>query len=120
MKTETKEDYLLTDQKLKNKELLPYLKRSNPHMATLYSTRFYLRYQVEEYAFSKKWSSAEALDEEFTRREEEKNKRKKEKFKSKLQELKKRTRTEAYRRKRAEKGGGTLMIQLIGGKHTHV
>jgi DNA-repair protein complementing XP-A cells len=40
----------------------------------------FLRYQVEEYAFTVKWGSAEALDAEFERREAEKKKRKEEIF----------------------------------------
>lgn len=67
----------------------------------------FLRYQVEEYAFSeKKWGSPEALDEEFEKRESEKKRRKEMKFKSKLEELKKKTRVEAYRRSRQAGGGG--------------
>src|SRR5688500_16067544 len=67
----------------------------------------FLRCQVEEYAFSeKKWGSAEALDAEFERREVEKKKRKEAKFKEKLRDLKKRTRTDAYRRQAGKIGGG--------------
>lgn len=89
----------------------------------------FLRYQVEEYAFSdKRWGSAEALDEEFERRETEKKKRKEAKFKSKLLDLKKRTRTDAYRREHgklggASSGGGGGKARfddvLGGGKHVH-
>lgn len=67
----------------------------------------YLRYQVEEYAFStRKWGSPEALDAEFAKREAEKKRRKEEKFRTKLHDLKRRTRVEAYRRSRAKGGGG--------------
>ena len=121
-KTEAKEDYLLTDPELKDEELLPHLERPNPHKATWNNMMLYLRYQVEEYAFTKKWGSAEALDEEFAKRETEKKKRKEDKFKSKLQELKKKTRVEAYRRCRQAGGGGGEFGDEIGrgGKHTHV
>jgi DNA-repair protein complementing XP-A cells len=75
----------------------------------------FLRYQVEEYAFSdKKWGSAEALDQEFERREADKKKRKEAKFKSKLLDLKKRTRTDAYRR---EHGGLTSSAGKPTGKN---
>ena len=120
-KTEAKEDYLLTDPELKDEELLPHLEKPNPHKSTFHNMRLYLRYQVEEYAFSKKWGSAEALDEEYTKREGEKKQRKEQKFKSKLQELKKRTRTEAYRRERAGGSGGDFGDAIDrGGKHAHV
>ena len=120
-KTEAKDDYLLTDPELRDEELLPHLVKPNPHKATWNNMMLFLRFQVEDYAFSKKWGSAEALDEEFHRREAEKKKRKEEKFKSKLQDLKKRTRTEAYRRNRQAGGKGAHFGDDIGkgGKHTH-
>lgn len=75
----------------------------------------YLRYQVEEYAFSeRKWGSPEALDAEFSKRETEKKRRKEEKFRTKLNDLKRRTRVEAYRRARG-KGGG----EEGNGRHQH-
>ena len=121
-KTEAKEDYLLTDPELKDEELLPHIERPNPHKSTWNNMMLFLRYQIEEYAFSpKKWGSPEALDREFTKRETDKKKRKEDKFKSKLQELKKKTRVEAYRRSRQAGGGGGEFGDEIGngGKHTH-
>lgn len=121
-KTEAREDYMLTDPELKDEELLPHLERPNPHKSTWNNMMLFLRYQVEEYAFSKKWGSAEKLDEAYEKREEDKKKRKNEKFKSKLQELKKRTRVEAYKRSRQQGGGGGDFGDDLrkGGKHEHV
>lgn len=121
-KTEAKEDYLLTDPELRDAELLPHLERPNPHKATWNSMMLYLRYQVEEYAFGRKWGSAEKLDEEFGRREGEKKRRKEERFREKLRELKKKTRVEAYRRGRqGGKAGGEFGDEVGGGgKHVHV
>ncbi|KAI6790915.1 DNA repair protein [Hortaea werneckii] len=118
-KTEAKEDYLLTDPELRDETLLPRLEKPNPHKSTWNNMMLYLRYQVEEYAFSdRKWGSAEALDEEFERRQKEAKDRKERKFKSKLNELKKRTRVDAYKRGRA--GGGGEFGDTIGrGKHEH-
>ena len=82
----------------------------------------YLRYQVEEYAFSpRKWGTPEALDQEFAKRESEKKRRKEEKFRTKLHDLKRRTRIEAYRRSRAKGGGGGQFGDDLGqgGKHQH-
>lgn len=80
----------------------------------------YLRYQVEDYAFSpRKWASPEALDDEFAKRESEKKKRKANKFNSKLEDLKKRTRVEAWRRSRKGGSGGNFGDDLGGGKHVH-
>jgi len=140
-KTEAKDDYLITDceyflydsrpvilgewkadvaiaAELKDPELLPHLSKPNPHKSHWHDMMLYLRYQVEEYAFNQKWGSAEALDAEFEKREEDKKRKKEEKFKSKLMELKKKTRTEAY--KRSMKGNGGQFGDRIGeGKHEH-
>ncbi|GAB7362089.1 hypothetical protein MBLNU230_g2122t1 [Neophaeotheca triangularis] len=118
-KTEAKEDYLLTDPELKDTELLPHLKKPNPHKSTWNDMMLYVRYQVEEYAFSdKKWGSAEALDAEFEKRTQETKNRKEKKFRNKLDELKKRTRVDAYKRARA--GGGGEFGDTVGrGKHEH-
>ncbi|KAI1135803.1 DNA repair protein [Hypoxylon sp. FL0543] len=128
-KTECREDYLLTEPELRDEELLPHLSRPNPHKSHWHDMMLFLRYQVEEYAFSdKKWGSAEALDAEFERRETDKKKRKEAKFKEKLLDLKKRTRTDAYRRekgKRAEGGASSGAKAKFGdaistgGKHVH-
>jgi DNA-repair protein complementing XP-A cells len=82
----------------------------------------YLRYQVEEYAFSsKKWGSPEALDAEFAKRESGKRTRKEDRFRTKLHELKKRTRVEAYRRSKAAGGTGGDFGDDVEqkGKHVH-
>jgi DNA-repair protein complementing XP-A cells len=118
-KSEAREDYLLTDPELKDEALLPHIEKPNPHKSTWHNMMLYLRYQVEEYAFSdKKWGSPEALDEEFERRTKETKERKEKKFRTKLNELKKRTRVEAY--KRARGGGGGEFGDIIGkGRHEH-
>ncbi|PQE23087.1 hypothetical protein CJF32_00004476 [Rutstroemia sp. NJR-2017a WRK4] len=119
-KTEAKEDYLITDPELKDGELLPHLNKPNPHKSHWHDMMLFLRYQVEEYAFNTKWGSAEALDAEFEKRETEKKKRKEEKFKSKLKDLKKKTRTEAYRRSLKGDGkGGKFGDAISNGKHEH-
>ncbi|RYP68973.1 hypothetical protein DL771_006395 [Monosporascus sp. 5C6A] len=107
-KTECKEDYLLTDPELRDEELLPHLSRPNPHKSHWHDMMLFLRWQVEEYAFGdKKWGSAEALDAEFERREADKKQRKEAKFREKLLDLKKRTRTDAYRRQQGRFGGAS-------------
>ncbi|KAF2720690.1 DNA repair protein RAD14 [Polychaeton citri CBS 116435] len=118
-KTEAKEDYLLTDPELRDPDLLPHLEKPNPHKSTWNNMMLYLRYQVEEYAFSeKKWGSSEGLDQEWERRQQETKARKEKKFRSKLDELKKRTRVDAYKRGRA--GGGGEFGDTIGkGRHEH-
>ncbi|KAI1329285.1 DNA repair protein [Xylariaceae sp. FL0255] len=130
-KTECREDYLLTEPELRDAELLPHLSKPNPHKSHWHDMMLFLRYQVEEYAFSdKKWGSAEGLDTEFERREADKKKRKEAKFKEKLLDLKKRTRTDAYRRQQGKfDTPGTSSspgrkakfgdVVANGGKHVH-
>jgi DNA-repair protein complementing XP-A cells len=82
----------------------------------------FLRYQVEEYAFTHKWGSAEALDAEFAKREADKKRRKEAKFKEKLADLKRKTRTDAVRRERGAGGGRRMNFGDAvggGGKHVH-
>lgn len=112
---------------LKDEELLPHLERPNPHKSTWNNMQLYLRYQVEEYAFSpRKWGSAAALDAEFERRQVEARRRKEKKFDAKLAELKKKTMVEAYKRKRVMGaggggGGGNFGDRIAGrnDKHEH-
>ena len=78
--------------------MLPHLSKPNPHKSNWHDMMLFLRYQVEEYAFKTKWGSAEALDAEFERREADKRRRKEAKFREKLLDLKRKTRTDAYRR----------------------
>ncbi|KAK3356760.1 XPA protein C-terminus-domain-containing protein [Lasiosphaeria hispida] len=106
-KTECKEDYLLTEPELKDPELLPHLSKPNPHKSHWHDMMLFLRYQVEEYAFKEKWGSSEALDAEFEKREADKKRRKEAKFKEKLLDLKRKTRTDAFRRNTGKLGGGT-------------
>jgi DNA-repair protein complementing XP-A cells len=87
----------------------------------------FLRYQVEDYAFNHKWGSAEALDAEFEKREGDKKRRKEAKFKEKLLDLKRKTRTDAFRRNNAKAGAPGALGKATkfgdavggGGKHVH-
>lgn len=129
-KSEAREDYLLTDPELKDEGLLPHLEKPNPHRSSWQPMMLYLRYQIEEYAFSdKKWGSPENLDNEFENRAGVSKKRKEDKFKTSLLELKKKTRVDAWKRRReeAEKGigvGGAEQsfgtdVTGKGGRHVH-
>lgn len=127
-KTECKEDYLLTDGELRDADLLPHLSRPNPHKSHWHDMMLFLRLQVEEYAVGTKWGSAEAMDAEFARREAQKKTRAEAKFRSKLLDLKRKTRSEAFRRRRlghhqaADGAGPSRFGDTIGsaaGRHVH-
>ncbi|KAF9874408.1 DNA repair protein [Colletotrichum karsti] len=122
-KTECREDYLLTDEELKDPDLLPHLSRPNPHKSHWHDMMLFLRFQVEEYAFNTKWGSAEKLDAEFEKREADKKRRKEAKFRDKLNDLKRKTRTEAIRRQQAAGAAGSgprkFGDSVGGGKHVH-
>lgn len=82
----------------------------------------FLRFQVEEYAVKTKWGSSDALDAEYERREAQKKARKETKFKEKLMDLKRKTRTDAFRRQAGNlgKSGANKFGDAIGGgKHVH-
>lgn len=121
-KTECKEDYLLTDPELRDPELLPHLSKPNPHKSHWHDMMLFLRMQVEEYAVTKKWGSAKALDEEFERREAQKKARKERQFKEKLLDLKRKTRTDAFRRQAgtlSKTGANKFGDSLGSGRHVH-
>ncbi|KAH6608214.1 hypothetical protein Trco_004527 [Trichoderma cornu-damae] len=123
-KTECKEDYLLTDPELRDPELLPHLNKPNPHKSHWHDMMLFLRFQVEEYAIGTKWGSAEALDAEYERREAQKKARKEAKFKEKLLDLKRKTRTEAFRRQAgtlgSKNGAPSKFGDTVGGGGRHV
>lgn len=123
-KSEAREDYLLTNPELEDENLLPHLEKPNPHKSHWHNMQLFLRFQVEEYAFSdRKWGSPEALDAEFERRETEKKKRKEKKFSTKLAELKKRTMVEAHKRRMKGQGGADVefgdKLWSSNDKHEH-
>lgn len=96
VKTECKEDYLLTEPELQDLSLLPRIEKPNPHGYS--RMQLFLRFQVEEFAF-KKWGSSEGLDLEWERREQNKLKRKEKKYQDALREMRKKTRAEEFTRK---------------------
>ena len=77
-KTESKQDYLLTDYDLKP---LKYMQKKRIH-----EMKLYLKFEVEALAI-KKWKSMELLDCEILKREDEKSERKQLKFKDKMKKL---------------------------------
>lgn len=82
----------------------------------------FLRCQVEEYAIKTKWGSSEALDAEYERRETQKKARKETKFKEKLMDLKRKTRTDAFRRQAGtlgKSGASKFGDSIREGKHVH-
>ncbi|KAF2750069.1 DNA repair protein [Sporormia fimetaria CBS 119925] len=124
-KTEAREDYLLTDEELKDEEILPHLEKPNPNKPHWSHMQLFLRLQVEAYAFSdKKWGSPEALDAEYEKRQKVSKARKEKKFNKKLEELKKKTRVEAYKRAKMLGDVGANVqfgdrIRGLGEKHVH-
>ncbi|CAK9442290.1 uncharacterized protein LODBEIA_P60330 [Lodderomyces beijingensis] len=96
VKTECKEDYLLTEPELQDVALLPRIEKPNPHGYS--KMQLFLRFQIEEYAW-KKWGSPQGLDEEWERRESNRIKRREKKYQDALKEMRKKTRAEEYTRK---------------------
>ncbi|CCJ28597.1 unnamed protein product [Pneumocystis jirovecii] len=94
-KTECKNDYLLTDSELRDIEILPHMKKTNPRKPEWGPMMLFLRYQIEEFAW-KKWGGPEKLDIEWERRVKEKKMKKALKLQKKIEDLRKRTRTSQY------------------------
>ncbi|CAO3657825.1 unnamed protein product [Umbelopsis vinacea] len=100
-KTEAKEDYLLTDPELRDVDLLPHWSKPNPRKSTWNNMMLYVRFMVEEYAFTK-WGGPEALDAEWDKRTNQKKEKKDKQFKEKLKDLRKRTITSTWERRREQ------------------
>lgn len=94
-KTEVKEDYLLTEEELRDSTRVPHWTRPNPKRNTYAVMKLYLRFQVEEFSFEK-WGGPEGLDAEYERRVLEKKRRKDKKIEKKMLELRRRTRTSLW------------------------
>ncbi|KAJ1731019.1 DNA repair protein rad14 [Coemansia biformis] len=101
-KTEAKDDYLLTDSELRDRELFPVWEKPNPHKSTWNNMLLYLRRDLESFAV-KKWGSLEDLDKEFERRIEEKRTRKEKKYQRSVADLRRRTRAEEWEKERRER-----------------
>ncbi|KAJ2297224.1 DNA repair protein rad14, partial [Coemansia sp. RSA 2706] len=101
-KTEAKDDYLLTDGELRDRDLFPVWEKPNPHKSTWNNMLLYLRRDLEQFAV-KKWGGLEALDREFERREEEKQRRKEKKYKRSVADLRRRTRADEWEKQRRER-----------------
>lgn len=108
-KTEAKEDNLLTEPEIADKDLLKRIEKPNPHGYS--NMQLFVRFQVEEFAW-KKWGGPEQLDQEWDRREMNKAKRKEKKYQDQLREMRKRTRAEEYTRKLRDG-------KSLGEKHEH-
>ncbi|KAJ2160909.1 DNA repair protein rad14 [Coemansia sp. RSA 552] len=101
-KTEAKEDYLLTDGELRDRELFPVWEKANPHKSTWNNMLLYLRRDLERFAI-KKWGGLPELDREFERREEEKRVRKETKYQRSVADLRRRTRADQWEKERRER-----------------
>ncbi|KXN70472.1 DNA repair protein [Conidiobolus coronatus NRRL 28638] len=82
-KTEVREDYLLTESELADRDLFKIWSKPNPRKSTWNNMQLFLREQVEEFAFKK--------------RDKEKAERKDKKYKAKVSDLRKRTRVSTWK-----------------------
>ncbi|KAJ2776622.1 DNA repair protein rad14 [Coemansia javaensis] len=101
-KTEAKDDYLLTDSELRDRDVFPVWEKPNPHKSTWNNMLLFLRRDLERFAVEK-WGSMEALDAEFDRRTEEKRVRKEKKYQRSVADLRRRTRAEEWEKERRER-----------------
>ncbi|KAJ1857474.1 DNA repair protein rad14 [Coemansia sp. RSA 1822] len=101
-KTEAKEDYLLTDGELRDRDLFPVWEKANPHKSTWNNMLLYLRRDLEQFAV-KKWGGLDGLDREFDRRDDEKRTRKEKKYRRSVADLRRRTRADEWEKQRRER-----------------
>lgn len=90
-KTAAKDDFLLTDEELRDSERLPHLSRPNPLRPNWSDMQLFLREQVRAFAVEK-WGSEEGIGEEAQRRVDAQHALKDRRFAANLKELRSRTR----------------------------
>ncbi|KAJ3373682.1 hypothetical protein GGF31_000526 [Allomyces arbusculus] len=111
-KTEVREDYLLTEEELRDNDRLPVWRKPNPKKNTYHDMWLYLREHVEEFAIAK-WGSLEKIDAEIDRREEERRAKREVKQKKQVAKLRQATRTSLWRDKIAGEAAA------LSGPHVH-
>ncbi|KAJ3359160.1 hypothetical protein GGF32_009608 [Allomyces javanicus] len=111
-KTEVREDYLLTEEELRDNDRLPVWRKPNPKKNTYHDMWLYLREHVEAFAVAK-WGSLEKIDAEIDRREEERRAKREVKQKKQVAKLRQATRTSLWRDKIAGEAAA------LSGPHVH-
>ena len=82
-KTDVRDQFLLTDEELRDGNVLPSVSIPNPRKSTWSNMQLYLREQVVEFAV-KKWGSLEAIEQEIQKRSIQLQSRKEKKFKARI------------------------------------
>lgn len=90
-KTAARDEFLLTDEELRDEQRMPHLSRPNPLRPNWSNMQLFLREQVRAFALEK-WGSAEATEAEAQRRVDAQHQLKERKFAANLKELRSRTR----------------------------
>lgn len=109
-KTAAKDEFLLTDEELRDESRMPHILKPNPLRPTWSNMQLFLKEQVRAFAIEK-WGSLEAIEEEAQKRVDVNQALKEKKFSVNLGELRRKT-------KLATKGGG--VPKLHNHKHEFV
>lgn len=96
-KSTARDEFLLTDEELRDASVLPCITRPNPHKATWTDMQLYLRMHVAAFAH-KKWGGPDGLEAEKKRRADARETTRQRRFSRKLSELRKKTRSSAVSR----------------------
>lgn len=109
-KSTAREEFMLTDEELRDTAVLPFVTRPNPHKSTWTDMQLYLRLHVKRFAH-RKWGGPEGLAAEIKRRADTRDKNRERRFAEKLGELRRKTRSTAVAR---------ATTGLSASRHEHV
>lgn len=90
-KTAAREEFLLTDEELRDGERMPHVSKPNPLKPTWSNMQLFLREQVQAFAIDK-WGSLAAIEEEAQRRADTQQSSKEKRYAENLKELRRKTR----------------------------
>lgn len=89
-KTSAKDEFLLTDEELRDTSRVPYVSKPNPHRPNWSDMQLFLKEQVRAFALDK-WGSLEAIEEEAQKRADAHENLKEKKYLANLKELRQKT-----------------------------
>lgn len=108
-KTESKDDYFLTDSELNDADLFHKIEKPNPHSGTFARMQLFVRCEIERFAF-KKWGGEAGLDEEWHRREEGKAHRREKKYEQEMLKMRMKTRAQEFTARLKERKHGKAHV----------
>lgn len=112
-KTGAKSEFLLTDEELNDRQRLPHVEKSNPHMKTWHPMQLFLKLHVRKFSYEK-WDGPDGLAREMAQRQQTKQDLKQKRYSRKLEELRKKTRSSTSKAQSSAKKMHQHVFEQVG------